>query len=328
MKTVILLKSFSAGLILALIVFRSSVVIAAPILVSQGLDASAYTSSSDLNASYAAVKAFDGDTVNTKWIANGTPVQWIEVDLGQPYDLGYIELTAEGNKTSVNHEIWASSSPIGSDTTGAALINTRTGGQTDGEMFTNSLAETANRRYVQVRTTALVPDGYAGWRELEVYVVPESGILISQGLGASAYTSSSDLSASYTAVKAFDGDTTGNTRWIASAVPIQWIEVDLGQPYNLDYINLTAEGNKTSVNHEIWVSSSPIGSDTTGATLINALTGGQTSGNELSSLLDESADRRYVQVRTIAWAPNGYAAWRELQVYSEPPPKGTLIVIQ
>ena len=174
MKKLILQKSrFIAGLILAFGILYVNVVIAAPVfLVSRNLGASAYTSSSDLNASYTAVKAFDGDTVNTKWIANGTPLQWIEVDLGQPYDLGYIELTAEGGKTSVNHEIWVSSSPIGSDTTGATLINTLTGGQTSGGMLSCLFAEDADWRYVQVRTTVLVPNGNVAWREFQVYAEP------------------------------------------------------------------------------------------------------------------------------------------------------------
>ena len=142
---------------------------AVPILVSQGLDAAAYTSSSDLTASFTAVKAFDGDLNNTKWVANGTPVQWIEVDLGKPCDLGYIELTAEGTRDSVNHEIWVSSSPIGNDTTGATLINTVTGSQTPYVVRSAMLTELTDRRYVQVRTTALSPDGYVAWKEIQVY---------------------------------------------------------------------------------------------------------------------------------------------------------------
>ena len=300
---------------------------AAPILASQGLGTSAYTSSSDLNASYTASKAFDGDAVGTRWISSAVPTQWIEVDLGTPYDLDHIDITANETRTAATYEIWVSKNPIGSNTSGATLINTVTGAHTNREVLTCSLLEPLHRRYVQVRTTALDPNGYAAFWEIEVYRA--APILVSQGLDASAYTSSSDLNASYTAPKAFDGDAV--TKWIASAVPTQWIEVNLGTPYDLDLIELTAEGDKTAVTHEIWVSSSPIGSDTNGATLMNTLTGAQTSGGVLTSLLFEPTDRQYVQVRTTAWSPDGFVSWRELQVYRaipEPPPAGTLIIIQ
>ena len=299
---------------------------AVPILVSQGLDAAAYTSSSDLTASFTAVKAFDGDLNNTKWVANGTPVQWIEVDLGKPCDLGYIELTAEGTRDSVNHEIWVSLNPIGSDTTGAKLISTVIGVQTSGVARSAMLAEYRDRRYVQVRTTALSPNAYPAWREVRVYVVPEPGILVSQGRGTGAYTSSSVLNASYTTHNAFDGNV--ETKWIAANTPMQWIEVDLGQPYDLRYIDLTPEGTKPSVNHEIWVSSSPIGNDTTGATLINTVTGSQTPYVVRSAMLTELTDRRYVQVRTTALSPDGYVAWKEIQVYKGLPPSATVFVVR
>ncbi len=151
--------------------------------------------------------------------------------------------------------------------------------------------------------------------------IASADIVVSQGLGTGAYTASS----SYyyfdaTPDKAFDGDF-GNM-WNAGTYPVSWIEVDLGKPTDITQILMSVEQNPIDAYtvHEIWLSSSAIGADTSGAVLAQTLAGRTYNGQVLSVVFSSPKTAQHVQVRTTS-SPS-WVAWDEIQIMA--PDRGAL----
>jgi Ca2+-binding RTX toxin-like protein len=137
-------------------------------IISDHLPQSNYTASSTYNGSVLPYKAFDGDPF-TNWNAGGYATRWIEVDLGQKYDLDWISLIV-GQSPAGNtvHEIRFSNQPIGWTANGASLAKTFSGYTYNGQnleyVFSNP---TTVSRYIQIKTVA--SPSWVAWIDIKVY---------------------------------------------------------------------------------------------------------------------------------------------------------------
>lgn len=150
--------------------------------------------------------------------------------------------------------------------------------------------------------------------------IASADIVVSEGLGSGAYTASSNYYVETLPDKAFDGDF--SNMWNAGTWPMAWIEVDLGRPTDITQILMTVEQTPsyTDTVHEIWLSSSTIGADTSGAVLAQTLVGTTYTGQTLSVVFPTPKTAQHVQIRTIS-SPS-WVAWREIQIMA--PDRGTL----
>ncbi len=137
-------------------------------------------------------------------------------------------------------------------------------------------------------------------------------VLVSQNLGANAYTASSTWD-THMPQFAFDGDSA--TLWNAGNDAVQWLEVDLGASYHVHHFVLevaqTPDGDTT---HEILLSSTPIGDAAVGATVAHTFQGFTVAGQVLEATLPESFSARFAQIRTLS-SPS-WIAWREFKVFA------------
>ena len=141
------------------------------------------------------------------------------------------------------------------------------------------------------------------------------GQLISENLPLASYSASNTWNSTALPNNAFDGNL--STEWSSGTFVDQWIEVDLGQEYYLDSIQLLIDqlppGNTT---HEVWVSNQSIGNSSIGATLAKTFQGFTDAGQWLQSDFSNSTKGRYVQVKTVS-SPS-WVNWVEIQIYGEP----------
>jgi hypothetical protein len=260
------------------------------------------TCSSIQSAAYPCSAAVDG-SLTTRWSSAFSDPQWIDIDLGQSYNINHVTLTWEAAygkafqiQTSADNTNWTS---IYSTTTG-------TGG-------TQSLAVSGTGRYIRMYGTVRgTVYGYSLW-EFAVNGTPAGGptptpaptatpgsVLLSQG---HPVTCSSLENAGYACANAVDGNT--GTRWSSAFSDPQWIYVDLGATHSINKVVLNWEAAygksfqiQTSNDAATWTS---IFSTTTG-------TGGVQT-------LNITGSGRYVRMYgTVRALPYGYSLW-EYQVF-------------
>jgi beta-glucanase (GH16 family) len=249
------------------------------------------TASSLENGTFPASNATDGNT-GTRWSSGFSDPQWLQVDLGQSYNISHVTLNWEAAyarafqiQTSADGSTWTT---IYSTTTG-------TGGVQD-------LAVTGTGRYIRMfGTQRATPYGYSLW-EFSVNGSPASGsgTLLSQGHAA---TASSLENGSFPASNAVDGNT--GTRWSSAFTDPQWLQVDLGATHTISQVVLNWEAAyarafqiQTSADGSAWTT---IYSTTTG-------TGGVQT-------IPVSGTGRYVRMfGTQRASPYGYSLW-EFQVF-------------
>ncbi len=143
------------------------------------------------------------------------------------------------------------------------------------------------------------------------FAVSSSATLISENLGAGAYSASGQY-LGYDPAKAFDGD--AGTNWNSGGFAGQWIEVDLGNAYDIASISLiTAQSPAGNTTHEIWLSALSIQSDLSNATLAHTFGGYTVNGDVLATVLSSPMMAQYVQIRTTA-SPS-WIAWHDVQVF-------------
>lgn len=158
---------------------------------------------------------------------------------------------------------------------------------------------------------------------LTVTITPlTDAALISQGLGASAYTGSGPQDQDSAPDRAFDGDlgNATNAGWNSGAFPPGWIEVNLGAFFDISSVNLVVSQFPSPEYslYEIWLSDSPIQDDLSGATLATTVSGITSDFDFLMVNLPTTISAQYVQIRTLvhpdAVEPS-WVAWFEVQVY-------------
>jgi hypothetical protein len=250
------------------------------------------TASSTENATYPASAATDGNAAS-RWSSAFSDPQWLQVDLGQSYNISHVTLNWEAAYGRA-YQIQTSNDAVN----WTSIYSTTTG---DGG--TDDLAVTGTGRYLRMYGTARgTPYGYSLY-ELSVNGTPGTGTggtLLSQGHPA---TASSTESAAYPAANAVDGNT--GTRWSSAFSDPQTLQVDLGATHTISRVALNWEAAygrayqiQTSTDGTNWTT---IYSTTTGA-----------GGNES---LNVTGSGRYVRINgTTRATPYGYSLW-EFQVY-------------
>jgi hypothetical protein len=252
------------------------------------------TASSVESAQFPASNVVDGDPT-TRWSSAFADPQWVQVDLGQSYNVDHVTVAWEA-ACAKNFQIQTS-------TNGSTWNTVYTNANATSDIYDVNLSATA--RYVRVNgTTRASQWGYSVY-ELSVYspggtTPPPTETLLSQGHPA---TSSSNENASFTAPMAVDGNT--GTRWSSAFSDPQWLQVDLGATHAISRVALTWEAAyatafqiQTSNDAATWTT---VYSTTTG-------TGGTQS-------LSVNGSGRYVRMNGTQRAlPYGYSLW-EFQVY-------------
>jgi hypothetical protein len=253
------------------------------------------TASSTESAQFPASNATDGN-LTTRWSSGFSDPQWLQVDLGQNYNLTHATLTWEAAAAS------------------AYQLQTSTDGSTWTTVYSNnntpqdiqSVALSGTGRYVRVYATSRASQWGDSLYELALYGSLSSGgggggnTLLSQGKTA---TASSVENASFTAPNAVDGNT--GTRWSSGFSDPQWLRVDLGATHTISQVVLDWETAyattfqiQTSNDGSTWTSSY---STTTG-----------TGGNQTLAV---SGSGRYVRMYGTARATQYGYSLLEFQVY-------------
>jgi hypothetical protein len=251
------------------------------------------TASSTESALFPASYATDGN-VTTRWSSGFSDPQWLQVDLGQNYNINHATLTWEAAA--------ASAYQLQTSTDGSSWTTVYSNNNSPADIQGTALSATG--RYVRVYATSRVSSWGDSLYELALYGTPSSttgggNTLLSQGKTA---TASSTENTSFTAASAVDGNT--GTRWSSAFADPQWLEVDLGASHSISQVVLnweaayaTAFQIQTSVDGSTW---NTIYSTTSG-------TGGVQT-------LPVSGTGRYVRMNGTARATQyGYSLW-EFQV--------------
>ncbi|HEY4459587.1 MAG TPA: discoidin domain-containing protein [Pseudonocardiaceae bacterium] len=253
------------------------------------------TASSSESASFPASFATDGD-ITSRWSSGFSDPQWLQVDLGQSYNITHATLIWEAAAASA-YQIQTSA-----DGTNWTTIYSNNNSPQDIQDMNLS----GTGRYIRVYATARASQWGDSLYQFSVYGTPSSGggngnpTLLSQGHTA---TSSSVENASFPAANAVDGNT--GTRWSSQFSDPQWLEVDLGATHTINQVVLnwetayaTAYQIQTSTDGTNWTT---VYSTTTG-------TGG-------AQTVPVSGTGRYVRMYGTARATQwGYSLW-EFQVY-------------
>jgi len=260
---------------------------AARLNLALGKPASALTES---NAQQTADKAFDGDP-STRWAAHEAADNWLQVDLGGVYALNEIVLQWE---TSYAKAYRLQTSVDGSSWSDIYTQNNSNGG-------TERIAVNALGRYVRMQ--GVQKSGQWGYSlyEMEVYGGQEPNIALGK-----TYASLTASNAQQTADKAFDGDP--STRWAAHEAADNWLQVDLGQPYDVRRVEIDWEASyargyklQTSANGQTWT---------------DVFT--ETNGDGGTDVVNLNARTRFVRMQGVQKSGQwGYSIY-EMKVYGTP----------
>jgi hypothetical protein len=251
------------------------------------------TASSAESAQFPASNATDGD-ITTRWSSAFSDPQWIQVDLGQNYNLTHATLTWEAAA--------ASAYQLQTSTDGANWATPYSNNNSPQDIQSTPLSVTA--RYVRVLATSRASQWGDSLYELALYGSPTSGggtaTLLSQGKPA---TSSSSENGSFLAGNAVDGNT--GTRWSSAFSDPQWLQVDLGATHTVSRVDLSWEAAYAKA---FQIQTSNDGSNW--AEIYSTATG--TGGNQSLAI---SGAGRYVRMNGTQRATQyGYSLW-EFQVY-------------
>jgi hypothetical protein len=229
-----------------------------------------------------------------------TSPQWIQLDLGAPYLVSKIALTVSQSPAGpTSHEILGSLTPtaIGS----MKLLATINGYTTNGQVLQQALWTPTLVRYIAIET--MYSPSWVGWGGITVYtdVVltnPSTPLSPVSATASASYTG-------FTPLNAFK-----DAAWDSGAFAPQWIQGDLGQPYNIGQIRLN-------------VIQSPAGQT------INNILGGPTPTNLFPLLtINETTSNgqwidvpvsnyeagiQYLEVQT-SQSPS-WVGWQDIQVY-------------
>ncbi|MEY9965689.1 beta-glucanase (GH16 family) [Streptacidiphilus sp. MAP12-16] len=250
------------------------------------------TASSVESTLFPASNATDGNPT-TRWSSGFSDPQWLQVDLGQSYNLTHATLTWEAAA--------ASAYQIQTSNDGATWSTIYTYNNTPADLQDVSLS--GSGRYVRIYATSRASQWGDSLYELALYGTPSSGggsTLLSQGKTA---TASSVENASFTAPNAVDGNT--GTRWSSGFSDPQWLQVDLGASHTISQVVLNWEA--------AYATAFQIQTSTDGSTWTTVYS--TTSGTGGTQTLAVSGSGRYVRMYGTARATQyGYSLW-EFQVF-------------
>jgi beta-glucanase (GH16 family) len=252
------------------------------------------TASSVESSSFPASNATDGN-ITTRWSSAFSDPQWLQVDLGQSYNLTHATMTWEAAA--------AAAYQLQTSNDGTTWTTIYSNNNNPADIQDTSL--TGSGRYVRIYATSRASQWGDSLYELALYGSPSSGgtgtgTLLSQGKTA---TASSSENSSFTAPNAVDGNT--STRWSSAFGDPQWLQVDLGASHTINQVLLnweaayaTAFQIQTSADASTWTTVYSTSSGTGGI-----------------QTLPVSGSGRYVRVYGTARATQyGYSLW-EFQVF-------------
>lgn len=114
--------------------------------------------------------AFDGD-IGTLWSAGAFPAQWIEVDLGQPFDVSEIRLIpSQYPEGRTVHTVLGR----GPDTGGFVVLGVLDGDTVDGELLTIA-ADIPWLALDTIRVETSLGESWVAWREISVIEAGATG---------------------------------------------------------------------------------------------------------------------------------------------------------
>ncbi|GMQ58438.1 hypothetical protein AN1V17_28330 [Vallitalea sediminicola] len=183
----------------------------------------------EAGTSYTANQAVDGNS-STRWSSNHSDTEAIYIDLGQEFNIDSVVLKWEA-AYGVKYKI-----QVSDDTVNWTDIYVQNAGNGDHDdiNFTS-----VNTRYVRMYGIQRYFDtcGYSLW-EFEVYEnIPSSGENLA--FNKTITSSSVETGTEFHASNAVDGILT--TRWSSNFNDSEWINVDLGNIYNIDRVKLKWE---------------------------------------------------------------------------------------
>ncbi|WP_329177517.1 galactose-binding domain-containing protein [Streptomyces sp. NBC_01477] len=256
------------------------------------------TSSSNESATFPASNATDGD-ITTRWSSGFSDPQWLQVDLGQNYNVNHATLTWEAAA--------ASAYQLQTSTDGTNWTTVYTNNNSPADIQDTNLSVTA--RYVRVYATARSSQYGDSLYEIALFGSPSSGggdpgggpaTLLSQGKTA---TASSTENVGTPASAAVDGNT--GTRWSSAFSDPQWLQVDLGASHSISQVVLNWE---TAAGKAFQIQTSPDGANWTTVYSTTTSTGG-------TQTIPVTGTGRYVRMNgTVRTTQYGYSLW-EFQVY-------------
>jgi hypothetical protein len=253
----------------------------------------------------------------SRWSSAASDPQWVQVDLGQNYNLNHVSLNWEA-AAAASYQIQTST-----DGTTWTTAATKTGGTSEHIDF----PVTGTARYVRVNGTARQSAyGYSLY-DLKVWstggsttatspttptsptspttpttpTTPAGGsTLLSQGHPATALSAENT---SFSASNAVDGNTA--TRWSSTFSDPQWLQVDLGATHTISQVVLNWEAAAASAFQ--------IQTSTNGTTWTNIYS--TTTGTGGVQTLNVAGSGRYVRINgTARTTQYGYSLW-EFGVY-------------
>jgi Carbohydrate binding module (family 6)./F5/8 type C domain. len=185
--------------------------------------------SSYYNTQESGPKAVDGSTT-TKWCSgNDAEPHWLQIDLGQSYDIGRWVVKhcgAGGESPDCNTRDFKLQKS--SDGINWTDVDTVTGNTAN---ITDRYVATFNSRYIRLYITKAtsISDTHARIYEFEVYAPETCNLALNK-----TATTSSDSTQSENGAKAVDGNPY-NTKWCSWGYLTEphWLQVDLGQSYTI-----------------------------------------------------------------------------------------------
>jgi hypothetical protein len=231
--------------------------------------------------------AVDGDAA-TRWSSAFTDTQWIQVDLGDTYNVNRVVLNWEA-AYGKSYQI-----QVSGDSTNWMTIYSSTTGHGGIE----NLNVYGVGRYIRMVGTARGTDRGYSLSEFAVYGTPATNLALCKTV-----TASSNQGPGGTPNYAVDGD--ASTRWSSEFADPQWITVDLGIAYNIGLVVLNWE-RAYGKSYQIQVSNDGIN----WTTIYSTTTGdGGLDGHYVSGF--GRYIRMYGTARGTQW---GYSLW-EFEVY-------------
>jgi hexosaminidase len=182
------------------------------------------TSSKNESKLLTAEKAMDGEGYNTRWSSGPIKTAWLQADLGGVYDINELAIRW-------HEEAYAQSYRVQTSMDGKTWSNVySTTSGTGGVERIQGLA--SKGRYI--RLTGLVSAnsklGYS------IYEMQAYGSSPDLALGKAAKASSIEKKTSFSGELVTDGR--ANTRWSSEKGDTQWVQVDLGQTYRIEGLQL------------------------------------------------------------------------------------------
>ena len=243
------------------------------------------------------VGAIDGD-LSTRWSAKGTK-QWLRLDLGQPRQLGEVEIAwYRGDERKALFEIEASAD---GRNWRQVFSGTSSGRTTGPERY----AVAAKTRFVRIVGRGNTENRWNSISEIKLYgpSTDVGSVLAVAGATASSHDGNRP-------VGAIDGDL--STRWSAKGTK-QWLRLDLGQPRQLGEVEIAwYRGDERKALFEIEASAD----GRNWRQVFSGTSSGRTTGPERYAV---AAKTRFVRIVGRGNTENRWNSISEIQLYAGDP---------